>query len=195
MPVPTHALLLCKAWRHNLTACSGGCNQCQRCFLAIAIVVYHYWFFHAQDERPPSRQKPPPEALHLFQAVHGSASGGFAPSPVFRAAAASTARPSTSASIMQQATAPKFKPSGSSVLHTGRMTLDDLQKLSQAAVSNSQLLQVQAPIAAAEAIPASTAQSRSYARAPSARPPSARPPSAVPSSSRPSSARPPSARQ
>lgn len=142
-----------------------------------------------QDQRPPSRQKPPPEALHLFQPVHGSSSGGFAPSPVFRAAAAGTARPSTSASIMQQASPPRFKPSLSPVLHTGRMTLDDLQKLSQAAVSNSQALQLQAPVAAPEEVPISIARTRSNARPPSARPPSARPPSAGLSSSRPPSAR------
>lgn len=135
-------------------------------------------WFGAQDQRPPSRQKPPPEALHLFQPVHGSCSGGFAPSPVFRAAAAGTARPSTSASIMQQASLPSFKPAGAPVLHPGRMTLDDLQKLSKAAVSNSQALQTQSPVAAAEDVSRSIAQSRSYARPPSARPPSARPPSA-----------------
>lgn len=122
-----------------------------------------------QDQRPPSRQKPPPEALHLFQPMHGSSSGGFAPSPVFRVAAAGTARPSTSASIMQQASAPRFKPSP--VLHSGRMTLEDLQKLSDAAVSNSQAI-------ASSGMPADRATVRPYARPPSARPTSARPPSA-----------------
>lgn len=148
-----------------------------------------------QDQRPPSRQKPPPEALYLFQPVHGSSSGGFAPSPVFRAAAAGTARPSTSASIMQQPSPPRFKPSLSPVLHTGRMTLDDLQKLSQAAVSNSQALLLQAPVAAHEEVPISIARTRSSARPPSAWPRSARPPSAGQSSSRPPSARRPSAGQ
>ena len=157
----------------------------------------HQWF-GAQDQRPPSRQKPPPEALHLFQPVHGSSSGGFAPSPVFRAAAAGMARPSTSASIMQQASLPRSKLFGAPVLHPGRITLDDLQKLSQAAVSNSQALQMQAPVPAAEDVPISIAQSRSYARPPSAgstRPPSARPPSARPPSARPPSAGSPSVRQ
>lgn len=132
-----------------------------------------------QDQRPPSRQKPPPEALHLFQPVHGSSSGGFAPSPVFRAAATSTARPSTSASIMQQASVPRFKPSGSAVLHTGHMTLEDLQKLSHAAVSNSQALN--SHMSSASAITAalissaearaylSSAETRSHARPSSAR--------------------------
>ncbi|KAL3140090.1 hypothetical protein ABBQ38_004370 [Trebouxia sp. C0009 RCD-2024] len=151
-----------------------------------------------RDQRPPSRQKPPPEALHLFQPVHGSSSGGFAPSPVFRTAAAGTARPSTSASIMQQASLPRSKLLGAPVLHPGRMTLDDLQKLSQAAVSNSQALQTQAPVAAGENVPISIAQSRAYARPPSAgstRPPCVQSPSARPPSARPPSAGSPSVRQ
>ena len=124
------------------------------------------WFM--QDQRPPSRQKPPPEALHLFQPMHGSSSGGFAPSPVFRAAPAGTTRPSTSAAIMLQTAAPRCKPSA--VLHTGRMTLEDLQKLSDAAVNNSQAI-------AAGGIPGDRLPIRPY-RPPSARPTSARPPSA-----------------
>ena len=47
-------------------------------------------------------------------------------------------RPSTSASIMQQGAAAKFRPAP--VLQSGRMTLKDLQKLSSAAVSNSQAI-------------------------------------------------------
>ncbi|KAL0056398.1 hypothetical protein WJX82_010878 [Trebouxia sp. C0006] len=121
-----------------------------------------------RDQRPPSRQKPPPEALHLFQPMHGSSSGGFAPSPVFRAAPAGTTRPSTSAAIMLQTAAPRFKPFP--VLHTGRMTLEDLQKLSDAAVNNSQAI-------AASGIPGDRVPIRPY-RPPSARPTSARPPSA-----------------
>ena len=142
-----------------------------------------------QDQRPPSRQKPPPEALHLFQPMHGSSSGGFAPSPVFRAAAASTARPSTSASIMQPASVPRFKPSGSPVLHTGRMSLEDLQRLSQAAVSNSRALQAEAlAVGAGDAAVSSiemssrphgsSSETKLLACPPSARPRSARPPSA-----------------
>ncbi|KAA6419424.1 MAG: hypothetical protein FRX49_10682 [Trebouxia sp. A1-2] len=121
-----------------------------------------------RDQRPPSRQKPPPEALHLFQPMHGSSSGGFAPSPVFRAAPAGTTRPSTSAAIMLQTAAPRFKPSP--VLHTGHMTLEDLQKLSDAAVNNSQAI-------AAGGTPGDRVPIRPY-RPPSARPTCARPPSA-----------------
>ena len=66
---------------------------------------------------------------------------------------------------MQQAPAPRFK--SSAVLHSGRMTLEDLQKLSDAAVSNSQAL-------AAGGNPGDKAQRRPSARPPSARPPSAR---------------------
>ncbi len=100
--------------------------------------------------------------------MHGSSSGGFAPSPVFRAAPAGTTRPSTSAAIMLQTAAPRFKPSA--VLHNGRMTLEDLQKLSDAAVDNSQAI-------AAGGNPGDRVPIRPY-RPPSARPTSARPPSA-----------------
>lgn len=120
-----------------------------------------------QGQRPPSRQKPPPEALHLFQPLQGSHTGGFAPSAVLRAAAASLARPSTSASIMQHA-GPAQRSRPAPMLHTGRMTLADVQRLSDAAACNSQAIAAAAPVVA-ERAPRSV-----HPRPPSARPASAR---------------------
>ena len=91
---------------------------------------------HLQGHRPPSRQKPPPEALHLFQPIKGAHTGAFAPSPVLRAATASLSRPSTSAPIMQQAH-PASRSRPTPMLHPGRMTLADVQRLADAAASTS----------------------------------------------------------
>ncbi len=150
-----------------LSSCTS-LSQCEPVLTSMQMSNWISCFQFMQDQRPPSRQKPPPEALHLFQPMHGSSSGGFAPSPVFRAAPAGTTRPSTSAAIMLQTAAPRFKPSA--VLHTGRMTLEDLQKLSDAAMNNSQAI-------AAGGMPGDRVPVRPY-RPPSARPTSARPPSA-----------------
>lgn len=133
------------------------------------------WF--EQGQRPPSRQKPPPEALHLFQPLQGPQTGGFAPSPVLRAASGSLARPSTSASIMQQAgTATRSRPAP--MLHPGRMTLADVQRLSSAAASTSQSFAAAGPVAAERA------QVGLCGQLSSARPTSARPLSGRPTSSR-----------
>lgn len=158
--------MVCPFFRPHLyseQSCRNICHCTVPCAAYTSQALLSMCEYMWQGQRPPSRQKPPPEALHLFQPIHGPHTGGFAPSPVLRTAA-SLARPSTSASIMQQAgTATRSRPAPT--LHSGRMTLADVQLLSNAAASTSQAIAAAGPVVDGR---------NSSARLPSARPVSAR---------------------